>query len=40
MPTHTYDRPNAPLSQIQNLGINQQQFLTGIFTTSQFPKPT
>jgi hypothetical protein len=36
----TYDRPNGPVSQIQTSGFSQQQFLTGIFATSQFPKPT
>ncbi|HEV3198411.1 MAG TPA: hypothetical protein VGZ73_10895, partial [Bryobacteraceae bacterium] len=35
----TYDRPNAPLTQIQTSGFSQQQFLAGIFTTTQFPKP-
>jgi hypothetical protein len=36
----TYDRPDAPLTPIQTSGFSEQQFLTGIFTVSQFPKPT
>jgi hypothetical protein len=35
----TYDRPNAPLTSIQTSGFSQQQFLNGIFTTSQFGVP-
>jgi len=36
----TYDRPDAPLAPIQTSGFSEQQFLTGIFTVSRFPKPT
>lgn len=34
-----HDRPNAPTTKIQASGFKEQQFLTGIFTTSQFPTP-
>jgi hypothetical protein len=35
----TYDRPNGPTTPIQTSGFNQQQFLNGIFTASQFGVP-
>jgi hypothetical protein len=34
-----YDRPNAPAASIPRSGFSQQQFLTGIFSVSDFPKP-
>lgn len=35
----TYDRPNAPSTTIQTGGFKQQQYLSGIFTASQFGVP-
>jgi len=34
-----YARPNGPVTAIQTSGFTQAQFLTGIFTASQFPTP-
>jgi hypothetical protein len=33
------DRPNAPADSIARSGYSQQQFLKGIFTVADFPKP-
>lgn len=33
-------RPNAPLSSLQSSGWTRQQYLSGIFQVSNFPKPT
>lgn len=34
-----YDRPNAPLTSIAASGYTKEQFLSGIFAVSDFPKP-
>ena len=33
-------RPNAPAASVQSGGWTRQQYLTGIFTVAEFPKPT
>lgn len=33
------DRPNAPAASVQQGGWNRSNYLTGIFTASQFPRP-
>jgi hypothetical protein len=33
------DRPNAPADSIARSGYSKQQFLTGIFSVADFPKP-
>jgi hypothetical protein len=35
-----YARPNAPVTPIQTGGFSQAQYLTGIFTASEFSAPT
>lgn len=34
-----YDRPNAPATTVQQKDFTQQQFLTGIFSVTNFPVP-
>jgi hypothetical protein len=34
-----YDRPNAPAASVQRSGFSFNQYLTGIFTSSDFPLP-
>ena len=33
------DRPNAPADSISRTGFSKQQFLTGVFTVADFPRP-
>jgi carboxypeptidase family protein len=33
------DRPNAPADSISRTGFSQQEFLTGVFAVSDFPRP-
>ena len=33
------DRPNAPADSISRTGFSKEQFLNGVFTAADFPKP-